>query len=60
MSPGRNEEGRVACPSSFSISDSYDMKFLVIISSLESKWQDLKVGMPEFQLFYLKNEIEDL
>ena len=25
---------------------------LVIISSLDSKWQGLKVGMPVFQLFY--------
>ena len=25
---------------------------LVIISSLDSKWQVLKVGMPIFQLFY--------
>ena len=47
----RNEGGRVAIPTSFSIFYSYGSN-LVIMSSLDSKWQGLKVGMPVFQLFY--------
>jgi hypothetical protein len=57
---GRNERGRVATLTSFSIFDSYEMKSLnlVMISSVASKRQVvLKVGMPVFQPFY---EIKDL
>ena len=51
---GRNEGGRVATPTSFSIFDSYDMKSLRfrfghgINNSLASKWQCPNVGMPVF------------
>ena len=45
-----------ATPTSISIFDSYYMKTLwfkiVMISSLASKWQVLKVGMPIFQPLY--------
>jgi hypothetical protein len=47
-----NEGWRVATHTSFSIFDSYDIKSLnlnlVIVSSMASKWQGLKVGMLVF------------
>ena len=49
---GMREGGRVATPTSFSIFDSYDIKSfdldLVMVYSLASKWQGLKVGMLVF------------
>ena len=49
---GMMEGRRGATPTSISIFDSYDMKTLVI-SLVASKYQDIKVGMPVFQPFYV-------
>ena len=61
---GGNEGGRGATPTptSISIFDSYDIPCdfnLVMISSVASKCQDFKVGMPVFSAI-LCNEIVDL
>ena len=49
---GRNDRGRIATLTSFSIFDSYDMKSLLFEFGHDTYLQWLKVGMPVFQLFY--------
>ena len=57
---GKNERGRVATSTSFSIFDSYDMKSLwfislVMVSSLASNANTLKLGCPFFSHFMTWN-----